>query len=370
MNKILFLSPGPKYGLEKTYSDFCGHMSDDFTGVILTSSESSERGSISGFDIYFVKDKGLNSWRSTVKFFIFSLYFLLKDRLQGNKFDLIVTYDPLKTGLLGVVLSLLTGTKVAVEVNGDYPNPALYFTLGRFWGRFKRWLYVGVESFVLYFADGIKILYPTQLDGFKKIRKKTLIRCFFNFSNADAFKNIREEKEVLFIGFPLHIKGVDILIEAYKGIESKYPDWKLKIMGYYPEGTGLEELIGDSEYIYHHPPVERDVIPSHVGRCGFLVLPSRTEAMGRVLLEAMAAGKARIGSDAGGIPMVVNDGVDGLIFQTEDVDALRHCLKTLISNEDVRLKMGAAGRERFEKDFSERNYFKKIKEYYSAVLHS
>ncbi|MCI5212288.1 MAG: glycosyltransferase, partial [Candidatus Electrothrix sp. ATG2] len=34
----------------------------------------------------------------------------------------------------------------------------------------------------------------------------------------------------------------------------------------------------------------------HIGKCGFLVQPSRTEAMGRVLVEAMAAGKARIGS--------------------------------------------------------------------------
>jgi len=56
--------------------------------------------------------------------------------------------------------------------------------------------------------------------------------------------------------------------------------------------------------------------------CRCFVLPSREEGMGRVLLEAMASAKPVIGANVGGIPALIEDGKNGYLFESEDVDEL------------------------------------------------
>ena len=48
---------------------------------------------------------------------------------------------------------------------------------------------------------------------------------------------------MFFAGFPFKLKGVDILIEAFKKVALKYPDWRLKILGWYLDITKLSEAI-------------------------------------------------------------------------------------------------------------------------------
>ena len=62
------------------------------------------------------------------------------------------------------------------------------------------------------------------------------------------------------------------------------------------------------------------------------VLPSRTEAMGRVILEAMSAQKVVIGSNVDGIPHYIKDKENGLLFQSENVDDLAKKIITLLDD--------------------------------------
>ena len=66
--------------------------------------------------------------------------------------------------------------------------------------------------------------------------------------------------------------------------------------------------------------------------CSLFVLPSRTEAMGRVLLEAMACKKPIIASNVGGIPEIIKDGYNGLLFESENVDDLAEKIRLVLSN--------------------------------------
>ena len=73
-----------------------------------------------------------------------------------------------------------------------------------------------------------------------------------------------------------------------------------------------------------------------------------------MLVEAMAAGKPRIGSNVDGIPTVINDGIDGLLVAPENVDDLANKLDMLMGNSDMRHELGKNGEIRAKKNFPKR----------------
>jgi len=225
-----------------------------------------------------------------------------------------------------------------------------------------------VEKYVLKKADGIKLLYDGQVDSFKPFPRNPVVVRFQDFVDANRFVNLREDKVVLIAGYPFWVKGVDVLIEAFKIASPSYPEWKLKILGHYPDQEFLEHYIQGDPKIFHHPPVDPDFMPEHIGCCGIFVLASRTEAMGRVLLESMAAGKPRIGANVGGIPSVIEDGKDGLLFQKASSVDLAEKLKLLMGDSALRRKLGENARRRYEKEFLPDYYFDLLSQFYKGCL--
>ena len=94
------------------------------------------------------------------------------------------------------------------------------------------------------------------------------------------------------------------------------------------------------------------------------MLPSFYEGMGRVVLEAMAAGKPVVASRVGGIPEFVEDEVTGYLISPGDVDALVKRLKTLISDSDLRQEMGQKGAERMRHEHSAETMVNRIHQVY------
>ncbi|MFH1423741.1 MAG: glycosyltransferase, partial [Candidatus Nealsonbacteria bacterium] len=90
--------------------------------------------------------------------------------------------------------------------------------------------------------------------------------------------------------------------------------------------------------------------------CYCLVLPSITEGLPRVILEAMALQKPVIASNVGGIPDLVKDGVNGFLFEAGNVEQLAQKLRTLLSNKEMAIEMGKRGRELIQSQFSNEKY--------------
>lgn len=369
--KLLLISPGPKFNLEYSFADRCAGLSENYTGVILTSGPEEDFRKFGNFDVFCIGDKNGHSLSLFFRFIFHGLKLLSSRNAKGlgPEFDLIATYDPLKTGLIACILSFFSKIPFAVEVNGDYTADVLYWHIKNPITRKlrKKLLYI-VEKFVLNRASGIKLLYDDQIDAFLPLRKNSVVMRFPDYVNTTLMKNIEEEKVVLFVGFPLYVKGVDILIEAFKRLSPRFPHWKLKILGFFSDLKELEALIDGHPKIFHHPPVDPSEIPEHIGRCGIFVLPSRTEAMGRVLIEAMACGKPRVGSRVGGIPTVINDRVDGLLCNPGDRGDLQAKLTTLLTDGELRTRLGSAGHERYLREFGRDNYFLTLSEYYRTVI--
>ena len=97
-------------------------------------------------------------------------------------------------------------------------------------------------------------------------------------------------------------------------------------------------------------------------------MPSRTDARPRVLIEAAAAGKARIASNIDGIPTLINDGVDGLLVEPENVDELAEKMSTLMTDQGLRSRLGVAAAERARSEFSEQSYVVNFMSFIRKVL--
>mgnify|MGYP001565322890 CR=1 FL=1 len=365
---ILFICPGPTYR-PKTYSYQRKYkmLSKNFSGYIFTTSGVTEKIQIGNF--IYLSMKSSQSKISSLKYVSFCIRNAVILLRKNIKIDLVTTYDPLKTGLIGLFVSRILKAKFAPEVNGVYTSQTVYMDeAGKLLKKLKGITYPMIMRFVLKRADGIKLLFNNQIDSLKITLHGKIVKSFPDYVAVDDFKNIKEEKEVFFAGFPFKLKGVDILIEAFKKVALKYPDWRLKILGWYPDITKLSEAIAGHPQIYHHKPVHRYEMPAHIGSCAIFALPSRSEAMGRVLVEAMAAGKPRIGSNVDGIPTVINDGIDGLLVAPENVDDLANKLDMLMGNSDMRHELGKNGEIRAKKEFSEERYIKNIEGFYNEVI--
>lgn len=148
------------------------------------------------------------------------------------------------------------------------------------------------------------------------------------------------------------VKNYSLLLHAVQGLVAAV-GIIVVLVGDGPERTALmaiaQELgLGERVHFLGH----RDDVFELLAAMDVFVLPSVSEGMSNTLLEAMAAGVPVVASDVGGNPEIVRDGVDGLLFPTADMVALRERLQKLCVDLHLRECLGKAGRERVLEGFS------------------
>jgi glycosyltransferase involved in cell wall biosynthesis len=370
-NKLLLLFPGPEYHIK---TEKLESLSNSFTGTVVTSSprvELQKTTQVGSFRYCCFNVSYKSRPIANLKYMALVILFAIRERIrQQQKYNLVVTYDPLKTGILGAICSIILGCKFAPEVNGVYHCAAEYLDGPRFSTFLKKIAYPIIQRIVLSKANGVKTLFPGQVDKVVGDRD-VVIRSFPNHVEIDKFLTLPLDVSspvILFVGFPFKRKGVDILINAFKIISSEFPQWELRIVGWYPDRRLLNSYIDSHPKIKYFLPVEYSEIPSLISECSIFVLPSRSEAMGRVLVETMAAGKVRIGARVDGIPYVIEDGVDGLLFEKENASDLADVLKSAILDNSLRAKLALNGRLRAEKFFTKEEYVENIINFYKKVI--
>jgi glycosyltransferase involved in cell wall biosynthesis len=145
-------------------------------------------------------------------------------------------------------------------------------------------------------------------------------------------------------------KGFDVLLEAV----AKLPTVRLVVVGAGPDLRDLEaraKVLGIGERVEFTGWVDNP--RDHLTRFDLYVQPSRFEAQGIAIAEAMLAGLAVVATDVGGIPDVVIDGETGLLVPSEDPGALANAIGELIDDPARRAEMGAAGRRRAVERFTD-----------------
>ncbi len=111
----------------------------------------------------------------------------------------------------------------------------------------------------------------------------------------------------------------------------------------------------------------RDIAPVFAA-FDIAVLCSEDEPFGRVLIEAMAAGKPVVATRGGGVPEIVVEGETGFMVAVADVDALARAVEKLLANPPMARAMGIAGQERARAFFSVQAHVEKIEALYAEIL--
>jgi glycosyltransferase involved in cell wall biosynthesis len=303
-------------------------------------------------------------------FLIFTITIATYSHYFKRNYDVIIAYDPLGTGIIGLIISKLIGAKFIVEVNGNF-KAAFISTqkTSTFFEQLKKKLSEFIIPLVLKHADGIKLLYQNQMEAFNKLKLFCLIECFHDFVPVSHFKqNSNESKYILFMGHPWHLKGVDILIRAFNQVSPEFPEYILKIVGYCDDKTYFTNLCENNDKIHLcHPVQYNDAIKLMEG-CALFILPSRTEAMGRVLLEAMASKKPIIASDVDGIPTYIKHSFNGLLFQSENVQDLAEKMRILLKDKKYAEQLAENGYRFVVEKLSEKCYLKNYSDFIERIL--
>jgi|Deesub1362A_J573_1020465.scaffolds.fasta_scaffold00550_20 glycosyltransferase involved in cell wall biosynthesis len=190
----------------------------------------------------------------------------------------------------------------------------------------------------------------------------------------EASKGIKENKiYILYVGVLTPLKGIHLLIRAFVQIASKLPDVSLKIIGRAENpayAKALRELVAQNglvERVSFLEEMPQEELVRHMCSCCVLVLPSVSEGLGRVLIEAMACGKPVIASRVGGIPEVVQDGVTGFLITPGDVNTLAEKLLWLLTHPREARVMGERGREFAKNFFSTQEYIRRYEELFTKA---
>jgi len=148
------------------------------------------------------------------------------------------------------------------------------------------------------------------------------------------------------VGWLLPIKGPMHLLRAMSFVWQSHPETGLVYVG---KGDLEKELREEAFRLGVSERVSflgwRDDIPEIMQLLDIFVLPSLNEGMGRVLVEAMAAGKPIVASNVGGIPDLVIQGENGLLVPAADAEALASGIEFFITNPEKRREMGEKGRK-------------------------
>jgi glycosyltransferase involved in cell wall biosynthesis len=163
--------------------------------------------------------------------------------------------------------------------------------------------------------------------------------------------NIAEDTAVVLCGARAAIeKGIDVLLKAFDALcaDLQKRNIQLPLLIHAGDGPDFEEL---NALRLSLPHASRMKMPGRIAdmqdllsAADLAVLPSRcNEAFGLFAIEAMQAGLPMIVTNRGGLPEVVQNGIEGYVIPDEDTGALADRLSTLVLNPELRTRMGAAG---------------------------
>jgi glycosyltransferase involved in cell wall biosynthesis len=164
----------------------------------------------------------------------------------------------------------------------------------------------------------------------------------------------RGEPEILCVGRLVQRKGQALLIEACAALQRRGLPVRLTLIGDGPQRAGLEALakrVGVCDRVRFLGSVGHDDILPRFRSADIFCLPSFSEGVPVVLMEAMAHCVPVVTTQIMGVPELVEDGYSGLLVAPGRVDLLVDALARLLKDPEQRERLGANGREKVLAEF-------------------
>jgi glycosyltransferase involved in cell wall biosynthesis len=161
--------------------------------------------------------------------------------------------------------------------------------------------------------------------------------------------SLPERPAALFVGVLERYKAVDVLAEAWRLAATRVPDATLHVVGSGTLRDVVERLVAElpAQTRWTESLTNPDVARA-LDEATVLVLPSRSEGLGRVVVEAFCRGRGVVASRVGGIPDVVEDGATGILVAPGDPRALADALVRVLEDRPLAERLAAAARPAVE----------------------
>jgi glycosyltransferase involved in cell wall biosynthesis len=262
-------------------------------------------------------------------------------------------------------------TRVVADIHGDPAAPA------RLYGSPRRKALAPVADALARYglrrSDGVRTI-SAYTSGLVREAGVEPTAEFAAFMDLEPFVErelvpLPERPVALFVGVLERYKAVDILAEAWRLAAPRVPNATLHVVGRGTLREVPEQLVRDlpaqARWTQSLPTAE---VAQALDAATVLVLPSRSEGLGRVVVEAFCRGRGVVGSRVGGIPDIVEDGATGLLVPPEDADALAEALVRVLSDRALAERLGAGGRRSIDGwTATPEEYARRIRELVDAV---
>jgi glycosyltransferase involved in cell wall biosynthesis len=295
-------------------------------------------------------------------------------KLRVGKYDLVHTHMS-KAGFLGRLAAERAGIRHVVHtphgnIFDGYFNPALTR------------LYVWMERHAARRTSRIIELTPGGIEAHlaEGIGQRDQFRVVFSGIDVAPYEEAiarRDETraalgieagEILVggVGRLAPVKGFGYFVELARKLTAELPTLRFVHAG---EGEEAERLAREAAgtVTFLGP---RDDIPRLMAAFDILVVPSLNEGMGRVILEAGAAGTPVVATRVGGIPDIVDDGETGLLVPPRSAAELATAVQRLVHSPERRRLMGATARAKVVPHFSLETMVQRIEAIYEELLHA
>jgi len=238
-------------------------------------------------------------------------------------------------------------TKVILDVQGDWHEAT------RLYGSPLRRLLNPINDafapFAVRGADSVRTV-STQTTGLVEALGVTPAAIFPSYVDAEAFLErpaapLPERPRAVFVGVLERYKAFDTLVEAWRRAAPQVPGATLHVVGTGTLGDRAAQLVADlpDQTQWSHRLTAEEVAAA-MDDSWLFCLPSRSEGLPRVALEAACRGRAIVGGNRAGIPDVVVHEVNGLLVDPDDPDELAQALVRILSDRALAERYGAAAR--------------------------
>jgi glycosyltransferase involved in cell wall biosynthesis len=236
-------------------------------------------------------------------------------------------------------------TAVIADVHGDYRAPT------RLYGSRARGLLSPIADRVavnaLRRADGVRTVtaYTTGLVRSLGVEPTDEFPAYMDFASFQQRPPVPlpEHPQALFVGVLERYKNVDGLADAWRVAAPRVPDAKLRVVGSGTLARVVERLVADlPEQTEWTQRLTQPEVAAALDESTCLALPSRSEGMGRVVIEAFCRGRGVIGSRVGGIVDLVDDGVSGQLVEPGDTEPLADALVRVLGDRALAERLGTA----------------------------
>lgn len=261
--------------------------------------------------------------------------------------------------------------KLVVESHGDFEN-SLFLQRKIPCPDLYRWLMNRMARYSITRADLLRAISRATKEQLQDLAPEKTILQFPAWTDIETFIQARRSKNetapVLYAGVLTPLKGVHHLVNAFALLAPEFPGARLSIVGkdenrsYAAALREQVKTLGLSEQVHFSGVMPQSELARWMSQACVLVLPSKSEGLGRVIMEAMATGTPVIASRVGGIPDLVENGVTGFLVPPGDENAIAERLRWILTHRDEAETMGERARVYAKECMSTEAYVRNYKQ--------